>query len=117
MARAVNLLTGQWTALVSVFLALAATPAFGQTMLAHKFKKGDKLNYTFATTTKGTAGMPGSEIKSTTIQELELTWIVKAVADGKADVVQETRRPVWQADCDPGGDGRCGNLTEDRSSG
>lgn len=88
MARAINLLTGQWTAIVSVFLAIAAAPAFGQTMLAYKFNKGDKLNYTYATTTQGTAGVPGNEIKSTTSQELELTWIVKAMADGKADVVQ-----------------------------
>ena len=64
MARAVNLLTGQWKTLVSVFLVIAAAPGCGQTMLAYKFKKGDKLNYTFATTTKGTAGVPGNEIKS-----------------------------------------------------
>ena len=88
MARPVTLFTGRWAALAAVFLALAAAPAFGQTNLAYKFKKGDKLNYTLATTTKGTAGMPGREIKSTTIQEMELTWIVKGAADGKADVVQ-----------------------------
>lgn len=102
MVRPITPFAGQWTALSAVFLALAAAPAFGQTMLAYKFKNGDKLNYTFATTTKGVAGMPGREIKSMTIQEMELTWIVKDVADGKADVVQRIDQ-VHQKQEMPGG--------------
>ena len=62
MARPVTFFTGRWAAMPAVYLALVAAPAFGQTMLAYKFKKGDKLNYTFTTTTKGVAGVPGREI-------------------------------------------------------
>ena len=84
-------------------LVLLAGPAQAQTTLKYKFKEGDKLNYTTEMTQKQMMNIMGNEIETSTTQNMDMTWIVKAVKDGKAEVSQTIDRIRMKIDSPFGG--------------
>jgi hypothetical protein len=52
-------------------------------------KKGDSLNYESTTEQKQSAKVNGMDFKTSMTQSMEITWTVKDVQDGNADVVQK----------------------------
>jgi len=73
-------------------LMLLAGSAHAQTTLKYKFKEGDKLNYTMDQTQKQTINIMGMEIETTMTQNMEMSWNVKTVKDGKAQMTQTIDR-------------------------
>ena len=84
-------------------LVLLAGPAEAQTTLKYKFKEGDKLNYTTEMTQKQMMNIMGNEIETSTTQNMDMTWIVKAMKDGKAEVSQTIDRIRMKIDSPFGG--------------
>jgi hypothetical protein len=60
-----------------------------QTTLTWKFKPGERLNYTNNTDMKQAMSIAGQDVNTTMNQAMDLSWTVKTVQDGKAEVVQK----------------------------
>ena len=89
---------------VAALLSFATSAAFGQTTLAYKFKKGDALKYSLSTEQKQSAKIAGMDFKTTMTQGMDMTWTVKDVQGGKADMVQSIDQMRQKMDM-PGGQG------------
>jgi hypothetical protein len=75
----------------AMFVLLTGS-AQAQTSLKYKFKEGDKLNYTMDQTQKQMVNVMGMEIETTMTQNMEMSWNVKSVKDGKAQMTQTIDR-------------------------
>ena len=84
-------------------LVLLAGPAHAQTTLKYKFKEGDKLNYATEMTQKQTMNIMGNEVETTTTQNMDMTWNVTTVKDGKAQISQTIDRIRMKVDSAFGG--------------
>jgi hypothetical protein len=68
---------------------LGGTAAQAQTTLTWKFKGGEKLNYITDTDMKQTMSVMGTDIKTMMTQRMEMSWTVKAVQAGQAELTQK----------------------------
>ena len=84
--------TGLALIAIVLFTLISGPAAQAQTTLTWKFKGGEKLNYTSDTDMKQSMSVMGMDIKTTMTQGLELSWTVKAVQSGKADMTQKIER-------------------------
>jgi hypothetical protein len=76
----------------AAMFALLIGSAQAQTTLKYKFKEGEKLNYTMDQTQKQSINIIGMEIETTMTQNMEMSWNVKSVKDGKAQMSQTIDR-------------------------
>lgn len=90
--------------LISVaVVVLLGGSAQAQTTLKYKFKEGDKLNYAMEMTQKQTINVMGNEVETATTQNMDMTWVVKDVKEGKAQVSQTIDRIRMKVDSAFGG--------------
>ncbi len=86
-------------------LAVTATAARGDETLRWKFTKGQKLSYVLTQTTLTKAEVMGQKSESTTIQAMDLTWVVKDVdGNGVASMEQTIDRIVFTSKGGPIGE-------------
>ena len=76
----------------AAILGLMTGAAQAQTTLKYQFKEGDKLLYTMEQSQKQTINVMGMEIETLMTQNMDMSWNVKSMKDGKAQVVQTIDR-------------------------